>query len=183
MKKEIKANQTFEKVVVTRDQAMADAAKRPAWRRWANGPASRASSSSAILPDIPEGEPISYYKNGDFIDLCAGPHVMRTGNIGAFKLTTVASAYYKGDEKQPAAPAHLRHRLQEQDRDGGLLHDGGGGQTPRPSQDRPGDGPVCDGRGIRRPRSAALAAQRRRPSWRNWRSWPRKPNSPPATCA
>ena len=50
---------------------------------------------------IPEGEAISYFKNGDFIDLCAGPHVMRTGNIGAFKLTTVASAYYKGDEKNP----------------------------------------------------------------------------------
>src|SRR6185312_9385012 len=41
------------------------------------------------------------YRNGDFIDLCAGPHVMRTGNIGAFKLTSVASAYYKGDEKNP----------------------------------------------------------------------------------
>src|SRR5205823_7610044 len=37
----------------------------------------------------------------DFIDLCAGPHVMRTGNIGAFKLTHVASAYYKGDDKNP----------------------------------------------------------------------------------
>ena len=53
------------------------------------------------LEDIPEDEPISYYKNGDFIDLCAGPHVMRTGNIGAFKLTSVASAYYKGDERNP----------------------------------------------------------------------------------
>src|SRR5438270_5200871 len=53
------------------------------------------------LQDIPEGEPISYYRNGDFIDLCAGPHVMRTGNVGAFKLTSVASAYYKGDEKNP----------------------------------------------------------------------------------
>ena len=41
------------------------------------------------------------YRNGDFIDLCAGPHVMRTGNIGAFKLTHVASAYYKGDERNP----------------------------------------------------------------------------------
>src|SRR5213075_53633 len=51
--------------------------------------------------DIPEGEPISYFKNGDFIDLCAGPHVMRTGNIGAFRLTHVASAYYKGDDKNP----------------------------------------------------------------------------------
>jgi threonyl-tRNA synthetase len=54
-----------------------------------------------IVQNIPENEPISYFKNGDFIDLCAGPHVMRTGNIGAFKLTHVASAYYKGDEKNP----------------------------------------------------------------------------------
>ncbi len=53
------------------------------------------------LEAIPEGEPISYFKNGDFLDLCAGPHVMRTGNIGAFKLTSVAAAaYYKGDEKE-----------------------------------------------------------------------------------
>jgi len=54
-----------------------------------------------LLNQIPAGEPISYFKNGDFIDLCAGPHVMRTGNIGAFKLTSVASAYYKGDERNP----------------------------------------------------------------------------------
>ncbi|MDB6149987.1 MAG: thrS, partial [Chthoniobacter sp.] len=51
--------------------------------------------------DIPEGEEISLFRNGDFLDLCAGPHVMRTGNIGAFRLTHVASAYYKGDEKNP----------------------------------------------------------------------------------
>jgi len=54
-----------------------------------------------IIENIPPDEKISLYRNGDFIDLCAGPHVMRTGNIGAFKLTTVASAYYKGDEKNP----------------------------------------------------------------------------------
>ena len=54
-----------------------------------------------IIENIPADEKISLYRNGDFIDLCAGPHVMRTGNIGAFKLTTVASAYYKGDEKNP----------------------------------------------------------------------------------
>ena len=54
-----------------------------------------------IIENIPSDEKISLYRNGDFIDLCAGPHVMRTGNIGAFKLTTVASAYYKGDEKNP----------------------------------------------------------------------------------
>ena len=54
-----------------------------------------------IIQNIPEAKTISIYRNGDFIDLCAGPHVMRTGNIGAFKLTNVASAYYKGDEKNP----------------------------------------------------------------------------------
>src|SRR5207247_6704796 len=54
-----------------------------------------------LINQIPEGEAITYYQNGDFIALCAGPHVMRTGNIGAFKLTTGASAYYKGDERNP----------------------------------------------------------------------------------
>jgi threonyl-tRNA synthetase len=54
-----------------------------------------------IIENIPPDEKISLYRNGDFIDLCAGPHVMRTGNIGAFKVTNVASAYYKGDEKNP----------------------------------------------------------------------------------
>ncbi|MEW6302062.1 MAG: aminoacyl--tRNA ligase-related protein [Verrucomicrobiota bacterium] len=100
MKKEIKANHIFEKKVVSRDEAIRDAqsgrlgglSERP-------GNASRFKLD--LLKQIPEGEPISYYQNGDFIDLCAGPHVMRTGNIGAFKLTTVAAAYYKGDEKGP----------------------------------------------------------------------------------
>ncbi|HWH72044.1 MAG TPA: threonine--tRNA ligase, partial [Candidatus Sulfotelmatobacter sp.] len=99
MKKIVKENQVFEKVVVTRDQAIKDAqsgrlgalGERPAPSKFKLG----------NLEDIPEGEPISYFKSGDFIDLCAGPHVMRTGNIGAFKLTSVASAYYKGNEKNP----------------------------------------------------------------------------------
>src|SRR5208283_1318177 len=99
MKKEIKANHTFEKLVVTREQAIKDAqsgrlgglAERPAPSKF----------KLDLINQIPEGEAISYFKNGDFIDLCAGPHVMRTGNVGAFKLTTVASAYYKGDEKNP----------------------------------------------------------------------------------
>jgi threonyl-tRNA synthetase len=54
-----------------------------------------------IVQNIPEGETITLFRNGEFTDLCAGPHVMRTGNIGAFKLTHVASAYYKGDERNP----------------------------------------------------------------------------------
>ena len=98
MKKEIKANQTFEKLVVTRDQAIKDAQSGRL-----GGLSERPNNPSKFklgnLEDIPDGEAISYFKNGDFIDLCAGPHVMRTGNIGAFKLTAVASAYYKGDER------------------------------------------------------------------------------------
>ena len=99
MKKTIKANHVFEKIVVTREQAMKDAqsgrlgalSERPAPSKFKIG----------NLEDIPEGEPITYFKSGDFVDLCAGPHVMRTGNVGAFRLTSVASAYYKGDEKNP----------------------------------------------------------------------------------
>ena len=53
------------------------------------------------LADIPEGETISLYHNGDFTDLCRGPHVNSTGEIKAFKLTSVAGAYFRGDEKNP----------------------------------------------------------------------------------
>jgi threonyl-tRNA synthetase len=99
MKKEIKANHTFEKVVVSRDQALKDAKE---GRLGALGVRPEVSKFKLdIVQNIPENEPISYFKNGDFLDLCAGPHVMRTGNIGAFKLTHVASAYYKGDERNP----------------------------------------------------------------------------------
>ena len=99
MKKEIKANNVFERTEVTREQAIADANSGRLGGLCDRGVSSKFKLD--LLKQIPEGEPISYYKNGDFIDLCAGPHVMRTGNIGAFKLTTVAAAYYKGDEKGP----------------------------------------------------------------------------------
>ncbi|MEY2560599.1 MAG: threonyl-tRNA synthetase, partial [Verrucomicrobiota bacterium] len=99
MKKEAKANHTFERVVVSRDDALDMA------NRGVLGALGERSSPSKfkldIIQNIPEGEEISLYRNGEFTDLCAGPHVMRTGNIGAFKLTHLASAYYKGDEKNP----------------------------------------------------------------------------------
>ena len=100
MKKEIKANHPFEKIVVTREQAIKDS---ESGRLGGLGerPGNPSKFKLGNLEAIPEGEQITYFKNGDFIDLCAGPHVMRTGNIGAFKLTSVASAYYKGDEKNP----------------------------------------------------------------------------------
>ncbi len=99
MRREIKANHPFEKIVVSREQALDDARKGRLGALSERGTPSRFKLD--IIESIPEGEPISYYRNGDFIDLCAGPHVMRTGNIGAFRLTHVASAYYKGDERNP----------------------------------------------------------------------------------
>jgi len=99
MKKEIKANHPFERVEVSRDEALALGKK---GRLAALNERSEPSKFKLdIIENIPADEKISLYRNGDFIDLCAGPHVMRTGNIGAFKLTNVASAYYKGDEKNP----------------------------------------------------------------------------------
>jgi len=53
-----------------------------------------------ILEDLNE-DSVSLYKHGDFVDLCRGPHVPRTGYLKAFKLTTVAGAYWRGDEKRP----------------------------------------------------------------------------------
>ena len=50
-----------------------------------------------LIEDLPEGETISFYKQGDYDDLCAGPHIESTGQIGAFKLTSVAGAYWRGD--------------------------------------------------------------------------------------
>src|SRR5215210_3616082 len=99
MKKEIKANNVFQKEVVSREQALADAQSGKLAALGERGTPSKFKLD--IVQNIPEGEPISYFRNGDFLDLCAGPHVMRTGNIGAFKLTHVASAFYKGDEKNP----------------------------------------------------------------------------------
>lgn len=99
MKAIVKANQPFERKVVSRAEALALAEK----GRLA-ALAERATPSRYkldILASIPEGATITLYQNGDFLDLCAGPHVMRTGNVKAFKLTAVASAYYKGDEKNP----------------------------------------------------------------------------------
>ena len=100
MKKEIKANNTFEKLTVTREQALADA-QSGRLGGLTERPGNASKFKLDLIQQIPAGEAISYFKNGDFIDLCAGPHVMRTGNVGAFKLESVAAAYYKGDEKGP----------------------------------------------------------------------------------
>ncbi len=51
-----------------------------------------------LIEDLPEGEEISFYSQGEFTDLCAGPHLMTTKPVKAFKLTSLAGAYWRGDE-------------------------------------------------------------------------------------
>jgi len=99
MKKEVKANHRFERVELPRADALAMASRGELGALGARPEPSKFKLD--IIQNIPEDETITIYRNGDFTDLCAGPHVMRTGNIGAFRLTNVASAYYKGDEKNP----------------------------------------------------------------------------------
>ncbi|MBC8646540.1 MAG: TGS domain-containing protein, partial [Thermoanaerobaculia bacterium] len=54
-----------------------------------------------IARGLPPGETVSCYRQGEFIDLCRGPHVASTGRLGVFQLTHAAGAYWKGDEKNP----------------------------------------------------------------------------------
>lgn len=99
MKKVVKENQVFEREVISREEAL-DLARKG--RLAALGERDTPSTFKAdLLEDIPDDEEISIFKNGDFWDLCAGPHVGRTGNCKAFKLMSVASAFYKGDADNP----------------------------------------------------------------------------------
>ncbi len=52
-----------------------------------------------LIEDLPEGEEVSFYRQGEFVDLCAGPHVPSTGKVKAIKLLNTAGAYWKGDER------------------------------------------------------------------------------------
>ncbi|MFH1681037.1 MAG: threonine--tRNA ligase [Candidatus Eisenbacteria bacterium] len=52
-----------------------------------------------MLREIPDGEPITLYRHGEFVDLCRGPHLARTGEVRSFRLLAVAGAYWRGDER------------------------------------------------------------------------------------
>ena len=52
-----------------------------------------------LINDLPEDEIISFYKQGEFVDLCRGPHLPSTGKVKAIKLTSMSSAYWRGDAK------------------------------------------------------------------------------------
>ncbi len=87
MKKVADENQPFLRKEVSREEAT-EIIKKIGQERYKLG----------RLADIPEGEKISFYQNGEFIDLCAGTHVRYTSKLKAFKLLSIAGAYHRGDE-------------------------------------------------------------------------------------
>lgn len=87
MKSIIKANLAITRMVCSREEAVKLVQEM------------KQSYKAELLADIPEGEEISFYKQGDFIDLCSGPHLTSTGKIKAFKLTSLTGAYWRGNEK------------------------------------------------------------------------------------
>ncbi len=87
MKKVADENQPFIRTEVSREEALA-IIKARGQERYKQG----------RLADIPEGEKISFYQNGEFMDLCAGTHVRYTSKLKAFKLLSIAGAYHRGDE-------------------------------------------------------------------------------------
>ena len=86
MRRSITADQPFEHSQAPKDEARRLFAAQP---------------YKLELIDGIEDEKVSLYRHGPFLDLCEGPHVERTGQVKAFKLTSIAGAYWRGDERNP----------------------------------------------------------------------------------
>ena len=86
MKKIVKENHKIERFELARDEAIALMSEK-------NEP-----YKVQLIEELPEGEIISFYRQGEFVDLCAGPHLFSTGAVKAFKLTQCTGAYWKGDQ-------------------------------------------------------------------------------------
>ena len=88
MKKVIQANYPLERFELPREEAIRFMADK------------HEDYKVELIEDLPEDEVISFYQQGDFVDLCAGPHMASTGQIKAVKLQSVAGAYWRGDVKR-----------------------------------------------------------------------------------
>ncbi|MBQ3065161.1 MAG: threonine--tRNA ligase, partial [Clostridia bacterium] len=87
MKKIVKENLKIERFVLPRDEAIAFMTERDEPYK------------VQLIQELPEGEEISFYRQGEFVDLCAGAHLFATGIVKAYKLTACTGAYWKGDQK------------------------------------------------------------------------------------
>ena len=146
MKKIVKENLPIKPFILPRDEAKAFMAERHEMYKLEH------------IDDLPEDAEISFYKQGDYVDMCVGPHLTYTKALKAFKITQQSGAYWKGDKNnkmltringiafatQEELDAHLK--LMEE------------AATPRPPQDRQGNGAVHAAR--RGPGLPLLPAQR-----------------------
>ncbi len=89
MKKIVKENLPLERFELPRDEAIAFMLEKGQ------------NYKVELIKDLPEGEKISFYRQGEFVDLCRGPHVPSTGRIKNFKILSLAGAYWRGNEKNP----------------------------------------------------------------------------------
>ena len=87
MKRVVKQNHKFERFEVSRDEALSMLKEEGDYKR-------------EILEDLDSDETITFYRDGDFTDLCRGPHMLSTGQIKHYKLLSVAGAYWRGDESK-----------------------------------------------------------------------------------
>ncbi len=86
MRRIVKENLPLERFVLSKEEALAKMAHEP--------------YKVELIENLPEGEEISFYKQGDFCDLCAGPHLVSTGGVKAIKLTSCTGAYWRGDSSR-----------------------------------------------------------------------------------
>ena len=89
MKKIVKSNLSITKHTLTKEEALAKAST------------DNQIYKKELIAELPDNEEITYYTQGDFEDLCKGPHLESTGRLQAFKLMKIAGAYWRGDEKRP----------------------------------------------------------------------------------
>ena len=87
MKKIVKERLPMERFTLPREEAIALMKER------------NESYKVELIEDLPEDAVISFFRQGDFVDLCAGPHLSNTGYVKAFRLTSLAGAYWRGNEK------------------------------------------------------------------------------------
>ena len=85
MKKIVKANYPLEHYTLPREEAL------KFWKEKGED------YKVELIEDLPDEQELSFYKQDDYVDLCAGPHVEKTGVVKAFKLTSIAGAYWRGD--------------------------------------------------------------------------------------
>jgi len=125
MRQIAKQNQPFVREDLARDEARARLADQPFKIEIIDG----LEQEEAAAGEATVGETVSLYRNGEWADLCMGPHVPHTGKLGAFKITSLAGAYWRGDDSRPMLTriygtawatqedldAHL-HRLEEAER-------------------------------------------------------------------